>query len=72
LKKDGPGGSLRERDRQGQAVVETRKVTPQQLQKLNERTSNVYENKGSLWKSPRQSRNVIDNKGHSSEIREYC
>jgi hypothetical protein len=31
--------------------------------KLNERTGNVYENKGSLWKTWEQSSNVIETKG---------
>jgi hypothetical protein len=46
------------------------KATPQQPQKLNERTGNVLENKGSLWKTYERSGNVVDNKGHSSMIRE--
>ena len=31
--------------------------------KLNERRVNVYENKGTLWKTDGQSRNVAENKG---------
>jgi hypothetical protein len=30
---------------------------------LKERSRNVYENKGTLWKTPGPSRNVIENKG---------
>jgi hypothetical protein len=31
--------------------------------KMNERTGNVYENKGSLWKTRERSANVYENKG---------
>jgi hypothetical protein len=31
--------------------------------KLNERTGNVYENKGALWRSLERSGNVYENKG---------
>jgi hypothetical protein len=31
--------------------------------KLTERTGNIYENKGSLWKTKRRSGDVIENKG---------
>jgi hypothetical protein len=31
--------------------------------KLNERSGNVYENKGPLWKTARRSWNVVENKG---------
>ena len=31
--------------------------------KLTERSGNVYENKGTVWKEPEQSGNVIENKG---------
>jgi len=34
-----------------------------QLSKLNEQSGNVIENKGSLWKSWLQSRNVYENTG---------
>jgi hypothetical protein len=34
-----------------------------QLQKLNERTGNVYENKGSLCKTRKRTGNVYENKG---------
>jgi hypothetical protein len=30
---------------------------------MNERTGNVYENKGSLWKTQERSANVYENKG---------
>jgi hypothetical protein len=32
-------------------------------EKLNERSGNVIENKGLLWKTGQQSRNVYENKG---------
>jgi len=31
--------------------------------KLNDRSGNLYENKGSLWKTQGQSANVLENKG---------
>jgi hypothetical protein len=34
-----------------------------QIQKLQERTGNVYENKGSAYKDWERSGNVIENKG---------
>ena len=37
---------------------------------LNERSGNVYENKGPLWKTPDRSGNVFENKGVSCLIRE--
>jgi hypothetical protein len=33
------------------------------IQKLNERTGNVYENKGALWKTWERSWNLYENKG---------
>jgi hypothetical protein len=31
--------------------------------KLNDQCGNLYENKGPLWKTRRQSANVVENKG---------
>jgi hypothetical protein len=33
------------------------------FKKMRERSGNVIENKGSLWKTDQQSRNVYENKG---------
>jgi hypothetical protein len=40
--------------------------------KMQERRGNVYENKGSVFHSPRQSGNVVDYKGDSRLKRESC
>jgi len=33
---------------------------------MHERYGNVVENKGRLWKTPQESRNVVENKGSYS------
>jgi hypothetical protein len=40
--------------------------------KLNERTGNVIENKGWLWKAWERTGNVIENKGSYANNRECC
>jgi hypothetical protein len=41
----------------------TRPRRPLQLQKMNERCTNVIENKAPLWNTCPESRNVVENKG---------
>ena len=41
----------------------------ERLPKLNERTGNVYENKGSVWKTSQGSLNVTENKDLTLVIR---
>jgi hypothetical protein len=42
------------------------------IRKVNERTGNVIENKGMLWKTPERSWNVYENKEDRSGIWECC
>jgi hypothetical protein len=52
------------------------KVTPAEVKrkihslKMQERSLNVYENKGTLWKTGERSLNVVDNKRNTSIKRE--
>jgi len=47
------------RDNKSVGAGKTKKNSP----KLNERSRNVYENKGTLWKSGQQGWNVYEKKG---------
>jgi hypothetical protein len=40
--------------------------------RMEEQSRNVYENKGPLWKTWERSWNVVENKGITSQGREYC
>jgi hypothetical protein len=40
--------------------------------KMNERSGNIIENKGPLWKTPEQGWNVYENKGDITIVRECC
>jgi hypothetical protein len=57
------------------AVSRLQSLSLEQMQektysKLNERTGNVYENKGSLWKTLERTGNVYENKALICPIRE--
>jgi predicted chitinase len=62
LEGDGIGRTLRPPDGLGHDVSWAGKEGTIADLKLNERTGNVYENKGSVWKTRERSGNVIDNK----------
>ena len=50
--------------------VDSGKREKKDFSKLRDRRGNVYENKGSVFHSPAQSGNVIENKGDKSRKRE--
>jgi hypothetical protein len=45
-------------------------TTPDENTKMNERSGNVIENKGPLWKTPEAGSNLLENKGDTCIIRE--
>jgi hypothetical protein len=49
--------------RNGQEVFPLRLKRGRDFQKLKERTANLYENKGTMWKRQQQSQNLYENKG---------
>jgi hypothetical protein len=56
----------------GQNVFSTGKEETVVTLKMKERSGNVYENKGPLWKKLERSRNITDSKGDTPSNRECC
>jgi hypothetical protein len=47
-------------------------TTADEYTKMNERSGNVIESKGMLWKAAEAGSNLFENKGDRQEIRECC
>ena len=63
VRRAGAGGTIGRHDRPREDVAWVRQRASVVTRKMNERRTNVIENKAPLWKTRRRSRNVYENKG---------